>query len=312
MKYGMIATWKMAYEGVLEGTEKLRKGKEVSEAVICTVESVENNPAYRSVGFGGLPNRLGQVELDAAYMNGENLSFGAVMAVKNIKNPIRVARHLSQFQRNNLLAGAGAEAFAAVYGYESTKLLTKESRQRWKDKVEAGFMAEKIEAYDGHDTVCVIGLDNRGRMGNGVSTSGLFMKQPGRVGDSPVIGSGFYCDSRVGAASATGVGEDIMKGCLSYQIVSLIKAGVNCQAACENVLFEHEADLKGRGIQPGSMSVIAMDKNGNFGGATTQKEFPFVVSREEMEATIFVAQNDGKVHRVIKATKEWKDNYLGD
>jgi isoaspartyl peptidase/L-asparaginase-like protein (Ntn-hydrolase superfamily) len=312
MKYGMIATWKMAYEGVLEGTEKLRKGKEVSEAVLCVVESVENNPAYRSVGFGGLPNREGEVELDSAYMNGENLSFGAVMAVKNIKNPIRLAQHLSGYKRNNVLAGEGAERFATWHGYDFATMLTSESRERWEKKIEEDYLAEETKAYDGHDTVCVIGLDNQGRMGNGVSTSGLFMKHPGRVGDSPVIGSGFYCDSRVGAASATGVGEDIMKGCLSFQIVSLIKAGENCQAACEKALFEHEVDLKGRGIQPGSMSVIAMDRHGDFGGATTQKEFPFVVSREEMEPTLFVAQNDGKNHRVIKATKDWKDNYLGD
>ena len=312
MKYGMIATWKMAYEGVVEGSEKLRNGKEVSEAVICAIESVENNPAYRSVGFGGLPNRVGEVELDAAYMDGERLCFGAVMAVKNIKNPIRVARHLSGYQRNNILAGGGAESFAATHGYESANMLTHESQQRWEKKIGEGYIPEEIEAYGGHDTVCIIGLDDQGRMGNGVSTSGLFMKHPGRVGDSPVIGSGFYCDSRVGAASATGVGEDIMKGCLSFRIVSLIKAGGNCQAVCEKALFEHEADLKARGSKPGSMSVIAMDKDGNFGGATTQKEFPFVVSSEEMEPTIFVAQNDGKVHRVIKATQDWKDNYLGD
>ena len=312
MKYGMIATWKMAYEGVVEGSEKLRNGKEVSEAIICAIESVENNPAYRSVGFGGLPNRVGEVELDAAYMDGERLCFGAVMAVKNIKNPIRVARHLSGYQRNNILAGAGAESFAATHGYESSNMLTPEAQQQWEKEIEAGNRQEEIETYGGHDTVCMIGLDDQGRMGNGVSTSGLFMKRPGRVGDSPVIGSGFYCDSRVGAASATGVGEDIMKGCLSFQIVSLIKAGGNCQAACEKALFDHEAELKGRGIQPGSMSVIAMDKDGHFGGATTQKEFPFVVSSEEMEATIFVAQNDGKVHRVIKATEKWKDNYVGD
>jgi isoaspartyl peptidase/L-asparaginase-like protein (Ntn-hydrolase superfamily) len=312
MKYGMIATWKMAYEGVVAGTEKLQNGKEVSMAVVCAIESVENNPAYRSVGYGGLPNRVGEVEMDAAYMDGESLRFGAVMAVKNIKNPIRLARHLSEYQRNNILAGAGAENFAAIHGYEFANMLTDESQERWKKEIEAGEIVDNIEAYDGHDTVCIIGLDDQGRMGNGVSTSGLFMKRPGRVGDSPVIGSGFYCDSRVGAASATGVGEDIMKGCLSFRIVSLIKAGEDCQSACEKALFDHEADLKGRGIQPGSMSVIAMDKNGNFGGATTQKEFPFVVSGEEMEPTIFVAQNDGKVHRVIKATQSWKDNYVGD
>ena len=312
MKYGMIATWKMAYDGVCKGTEKLRQGGEVSDALVRAIEEVENNPAYRSVGYGGLPNRLGEVELDAAYMDGNSLKFGAVMAVRNVKNPIRVARHLSAFQRNNVLAGAGAESFATTHGYEYVNMLTKESKGRWRDKLEEGYEAEQMEAYGGHDTVCMIGVDGEGKMGNGVSTSGLFMKHPGRVGDSPIIGSGFYCDSLIGGASATGVGEDIMKGCLSFQIVSLLKMGINCQDACEKALFDHQEALIARGIQPGSMSVIAMDKEGNFGGATTKKEFPFVVSRSDLQPTIYVARNDGQTHTVEVATEEWMKTYIGD
>ncbi len=312
MKYSMIATWKMAYEGVCKGNEMLRQGKEVSDAVVRAIEDVENNPDYRSVGYGGLPNRLGEVELDAAYMDGDSLRFGAVMAVKQLKNPIKLAQDLSGLDRNNVLAGPGAEQYARVHGYESADLLTDESKQKWQERIEVGNEEKKTEAYDGHDTVCVIGLDACGSMGNGVSTSGLFMKHPGRVGDSPVIGSGFYCDSQTGAASATGLGEDIMKGCLSFQIVSLLKSGMDCQSACERVLFQHVQTLHARGLAPGSMSVIAMGKDGDFGGATTLGEFPFVVSREDMKPTIYVARYNGKVHTVEKATKEWIKAYRGD
>lgn len=312
MKYGMIATWKMAYDGVCKGSEKLRQGAEVSDAVVRAIEAVENNPAYRSVGCGGLPNRLGEVELDAAYMDGDSLRFGAVMAVKHLKNPIKLAQDLSGLDRNNVLAGSGAEQYAREHGHESADLLTEESKRKWQDRIKAGNEEKKTEAYDGHDTVCVIGLDACGSMGNGVSTSGLFMKHPGRVGDSPVIGSGFYCDSQMGAASATGLGEDIMKGCLSFQIVSLLKSGMDCQTACEKALFQHVKTLHARGLAPGSMSVIAMDNKGDFGGATTLGEFPFVVSREDMKPTIYVARYDGEVHTVEKATKEWIEAYRGD
>lgn len=312
MKHGMIATWKMAYDGVLKGSKLLRSGFKAADAVACAIEEVENNPAYRSVGYGGLPNLLGEVELDAAYMDGDSLRFGAVMAVKHLKNPIKLAVHLSELERNNVLAGIGAENYATVCGHESTNLLTDASRQKWRERIESGYDAETTKAYDGHDTVCVIGLDSQGTMGSGVSTSGLFMKHPGRVGDSPIIGSGFYCDSQTGAASATGMGEDIMKGCLSFQIVSLLKQGMGCQKACEQSLFDHLKTLRARGIEPGSMSVIAMDKDGNFGGATTLSEFPFVVSLEGMKPTIFVARYDGSVHVVEKATKEWIETYKGD
>jgi len=312
MKYGMIATWKMAYDGVCKGCEKLRQGAEVSDAIVRAIEDVENNPAYRSVGYGGLPNRFGEVELDAAYMNGDSLRFGAVMAVKHLKNPIKLAQDLSRLDRNNVLAGSGAEQYAKAHGYESVNLLTDEAKKKWQERIKEGNKEKKTEAYDGHDTVCVIGLDACGSMGNGVSTSGLFMKHPGRVGDSPVIGSGFYCDSQTGAASATGLGEDIMKGCLAFQIVTLMKSGMDCQTACEKALFQHVQTLHARGLAPGSMSVITMDKEGDFGGATTLGEFPFVVSREDMKPTIYVARYDGKVHTVEKATKAWIEAYKGD
>lgn len=312
MRICMIATWKMAYDGVVKGSKLLQEGASVSDAVVCAIEDVENNPTYRSVGYGGLPNQLGQVELDAAYMDGDSLKFGAVMAVKHVKNPIKLAERLSKLKRNNVLAGPGAEKYAEIQGYESVKMLTDESRQKWQEEIDAGFDAETLEAYEGHDTVCVIGLDSQGRMSNGVSTSGLFMKHPGRIGDSPIIGSGFYCDSQIGAASATGLGEDIMKGCLSFQIVSFIKSGMDCQTACEKALFEHVETLHARGLKPGSMSVIAMDKAGNFGGATTLEEFPFVVGQENMKPMIYVARYDGKIHTVEEATKEWLDSYQGD
>ena len=153
-----------------------------------------------------------------------------------------------------------------------------------------------MDAYNEHDTVCVLALDECGSMVAGTSTSGLFMKQPGRVGDSPIIGSGFYCDARYGAAAATGLGEDIMRGCLSYEIVSLMRSGLSAQKACEQAvktLSERKIQL---GEDAGSISVIALSPNGETGAATTLPVFPFVCGKDG-ETVIYAARpgDDGMI-----------------
>lgn len=312
MKYAMIATWKMAFEGVEIGKKILAEKGEASTALEKAICCVEDNPAFTSVGYGGLPNINGEVELDAAYMNGKDLSFGAICSVKNIKNPIKVAQSLSVRNRNCYLSSLGAEEYAHINGFEFTNMLTPESATRWQQKRLENYESEKIEAYGGHDTMCMIALDQDANMGVGVSTSGLFMKQAGRVGDSPVIGSGFYCDNHVGGAAATGVGEDIMKGCLSIDVISRMKNGASAQQACEEALTAHYERLTSDIYQTGSMSLVALDRDGNFGAATTKKEFPFVVTNEHEEATIFVCKNNHLTMDIVKADEAWLNEYIGD
>lgn len=210
----MISTWKMSLLGMKRAAPLLKRNVPVHEAILMAVKTVEDDPAISSVGYGGLPNLNGEVELDAAYMNGDTLGFGGVMSVKNIKNPIEVAFDLSHYQRNCLLSDIGATRYAQSKGFAFQNMLSPESKKRY-DQTDKMRDSEMLEAYKEHDTVCVIGMDHRRSMACGVSTSGLFLKMPGRVGDSPIIGSGLYADSEVGCAAATGVGEDIMKGCLS-------------------------------------------------------------------------------------------------
>lgn len=312
MKYAMIATWKMALEGVELGKTILNKNGDVGDALESAICCVEDNPDFTSVGYGGLPNINGEVELDAAYMNGNDLSFGAICAVKNIKNPIKVARSLSVRKRNCYLSSLGAQEYAHVNEFEFTNMLTASSAKRWQQKRLEVYESEKIEAYGGHDTMCMIALDQNANMGVGVSTSGLFMKQAGRVGDSPVIGSGFYCDSEIGGVAATGVGEDIMKGCLSIDTLNRMKQGVPVQEACEAALISHYERLNSNTYQTGSMSLIALDKDGNFGAATTKKEFPFVITNENEEATIYVCKNDNLSMNIVKADEAWLNEYVGD
>lgn len=286
--YAIVGTWKMCCAGVRTAYESLGKGGSARDAIARAIMSVEDNPAYGSVGYGGLPGRDGRVTLDAAYMDGNTLQYGGILSAEGIRNPILAAMLLSERKRNCLLAGPGTTEFALASGLEMRDMRTDASQKRWREAVCAEQAQQ--EAYRGHDTVCVIALDATGGMGVGTSTSGLFMKETGRVGDTPIIGSGFYCDARYGAAAATGLGEDIMRGCLSFDAVSMMRRGAGPQEACDAVLHALYRRMHELGDQDGGISLIAMDPQGAFGAATTIPLFPFAAGREGSGATLFAAR----------------------
>ena len=275
--YAVIGTWKMSFAGVAQAHEQLKQGGNAGDAVQHAIMSVEDEPSYTSVGYGGLPDHDGHVMTDAAYMDGNTLRFGAVMSAENIRNPIRAARALCGRETNCLLAGRGAEQFAVENGLPMRDMRTAEAMKQWREALQQE--NRKMDAYNEHDTVCVLALDQNGSLIAGTSTSGLFLKQPGRVGDSPIIGSGFYADARYGAAAATGLGEDIMRGCLSYEIVSLMRAGMTPQKACEKAVKELSERKIQLGEDAGSISVIALSPSGEYGAATTLPVFPFVCGK---------------------------------
>lgn len=308
----MVSTWKMSYEGMCQANEVLKKTGDIHRAIITVVKSVEDNGEYVSVGYGGLPNFDGEVELDAAYMNGDTLGFGGIISVNQIQNPIEVAYDLSKYKRNCLLAGDGAMRYAQKNGFAFRNMLTEKAKERYKRERTSEVNMELLEAYGGHDTVCVMGKSDSGTIACGVSTSGLFLKLPGRVGDSPIIGSGFYADSEVGSAAATGVGEDIMKGCLSYSIVERIKMGISVQEACDGALQEHIDRMERGKHKAGSISVIAMDKEGNVGASTNKAAFPFVVGDEAGKCQIYIAaRQEGQVC-IFQPDEAWLHKYKGD
>lgn len=309
MKYAMIATWRMAVEGITSSKEILEKGGTAGDAIENAIKMVEDYPFYKSVGYGGLPNEDCEVELDAAYMDGDTLDIGAVAGIKDYKNPISIARKLSKERFNCFLVGAGAEAYAHKEGFERVNMLTDRAKmhyqKRRKETIEKG-----LSPYDGHDTVGMIALDSEKKMVAGTSTSGLFMKKRGRVGDSPLSGSGFYVDSEVGGASATGLGEDLMKGCISYEIVRLMKEGYHPQEAADKAVEDLNAELKKRRGKAGDLSVVCLNNKGEFGVATNIDGFSFSVVTEDMEPTVYVCKNvDGKTTYEI-ASEEWLDAYL--
>lgn len=307
--YGMIATWRMALEGVQKGNGILKNNGNCQDALEEAVKDVEDFEFYKSVGYGGLPNKEGVVELDASFMDGDTLEFGAVGAVRDYANPVSIARSLMKYDVNNFLVGSGAEQYAKEHGFVRKKMLTERAQIHYENRLKE--LQEEIKPYSGHDTVCMIAIDESGHMASATSTSGLFMKHPGRLGDSPVCGAGFYVDSQVGGASATGLGEDVMKGCVSYEIVRRMKEGMHPQEACETAVYEFDAELKKRRGKAGDMSLIAMNCKGEWGCATNIDGFSFVVTNEKQEPTVYLAKKDenGKMTFEV-ASKEWMDDYM--
>lgn len=307
--WGIIATWRMAVEGIEKASEILENQGSAGDAIETAIKEVEDFPYYKSVGYGGLPNEEMEVELDAAYMDGTTFDIGAVAAIKDFANPICIARRLSKEKVNNLLVGEGAEKFAHKEGFERKNMLTDRAKIHYKNRVKE--VAElEIKPYSGHDTVGMVCLDKQGDMTAATSTSGLFMKKKGRVGDSPISGSGFYVDSEVGGASATGLGEDLMKGCISYEIVRLMKEGKHPQDACEIAVAQLDEQLRKRRGSAGDLSLIAMNHKGEWGVATNIEGFSFAVASEQQEPIVYLTKlvNGKSVHEV--ASQEWLENYM--
>ncbi len=291
MKYAFLSTWQMSYDGIKIAKEMLEKeALPLSDALCAAVRAVEDNPEYHSVGYGAYPNWDGDVQTDAAYMDGTTFRFGGVAGARDLRNPVDVAHRLSANAVNCYLCGDGAEAYARRSGHAMRNLLTDEAKAYWWENRNASALANGLEPYDGHDTVCVIGLMEK-HMAIAASTSGLYMKRPGRIGDTSVIGSGFYCDSQIGGAAATGVGEDIMRGCLSYEIVRRMASGMDPQTACYSALSDHAQRMAQAGNTLGAVSFIALSADGRVGASTTLPEFAFVFADQHHPATVWIAEN---------------------
>lgn len=316
--WGMIATWRMAVEGITKGAQILKEGGGAGDAIETAIRQVEDFPYYKSVGYGGLPNEEMEVEMDAAYMDGNTLDIGAVAAIRDFANPVSIARRLSREKVNSLLVAEGAEKFAHKEGFERKNMLTDRAKAHYRKRVkemsaQAAIQAasQELKPYSGHDTVGMACLDAGGRMTAATSTSGLFMKKKGRVGDSPISGSGFYADSKKGAASATGLGEDLMKGCISYEIVRLMGEGMHPQKACETAVNRLDAELKERRGEAGDLSLIAMNTKGEWGAATNIEGFSFAVVTEETKPTVYLVSRGGDGRCTYEeASKEWMDHYM--
>ncbi len=307
-EWSMIATWRMAGDAVKLGGEILENNGKCQDAVEKGIMQVEDYPFYKSVGYGGLPNEDCEVELDAAFMDGKTLSIGAIAGIKDFKNPVSIARKLSEDRFNIFLVGAGAEAYAHKNGFVRQNMLTERAKKTW-EKRKQEIYEKNLSPYDGHDTVCMIAKDKEGDMAVATSTSGLFMKKRGRVGDSPVSGSGFYVDNEIGGAAATGLGEDIMKGCLSYEVVQRMKNGQSPMEAAQDAVTEFSEKLKKLRGTAGAISVIALNNTGEW-GIGTNVEFTFAaVSCDKYAAVYRAIPDENNVVTIEELSQEAMEEY---
>lgn len=289
--------------GMIAAMQLLRAGGSALDAVELAARITEDDPNDHTVGYGGIPNVLGEVELDASIMDGRTLQTGAVAALRGYGNPIVIARQVLERLPHVLLAGEGAAQFARDIGCRPHLQRTDDAMERWRARfVEYGLdpdaIADTIAAANAltrpHNlqaapppmpenrfgTVNFLALDARGDLASSVSTSGLGWKYPGRVGDSPIVGAGNYCDNRYGSAACTGMGELAIRVSTARSLVLYLKMGMSLREAGEEALH----DLDFLGSEPGRyMNIVALTPDGEYAGFTTVRGKQYIAMTADME-----------------------------
>ena len=269
----VISTWAPNVKANAEAWTILSKGGRALDAVEAGVKIPEADPNDTSVGYGGLPDRDGHVTLDACIMD-EYANIGAVMALEHIMHPISVARLVMEDTPHVQLVGEGALDFAVNKGFEKMNLLTPSSEKAWKEWLKTSQYLPNANLN--HDTIGMVAMDSNGNISGACTTSGMAFKMHGRVGDSPIIGAGLYVDNEVGAATSTGVGEEVVRICGSHLVVEYMRQGISPELACKKAV---ERMIKLRGDKARSLQVgfLALNKKGQFGGWAIQKGFTYAV-----------------------------------
>jgi len=266
-----LSTWAHGKPANECAAEVFKSGGSLLDAIEKGINVPESDPNVTSVGYGGIPNAEGVVELDAAIMDGARHRAGSVCNLHMIKNPISVARLVMEKTRHTTLAGEGAFRFALEMGFEPQTLLTPQSLQKWQEWKADPHHKTFWLSPENHDTIGMVGTDGKGHVVTGCSTSGLAFKIPGRVGDSPLVGCGVYADNNVGAASATGDGDLMTNYCTSISIVHHMMHGASPQDACLELLRHMvKTDPKNRDTE---VAVIAINTRGEIGAASMNSRF---------------------------------------
>jgi N4-(beta-N-acetylglucosaminyl)-L-asparaginase len=281
-----------------KGMDILKKGGDTLDAVVAAVTVVEDDPNDDSVGYGGLPNEEGEVELDASVMHGPTHRAGSVASVRRIKNVSRLAKTVMENTNHVMLVGDGARRYAVAQGFEEMNLLTEHSRKiwlawkaktsfnwrpgidspEWKEHMAALFdgneeeiaYAERVIAHPRTGTIPCMAVDAKGDISATTTTSGLSWKIPGRVGDSPIIGAGCYVDNEVGAAGSTGKGEENIKICGGHTIIEMMRKGMSPEAACLEALgrIAHNYKNDKKKLTTFHIYFYAINKDGAHGAAS--------------------------------------------
>lgn len=273
----VLSTWRFGIEANAAAWEVLKSNGRALDAVEAGVKIPEGNPDERSVGYGGRPDRDGRVTLDACIMD-EFSNIGSVACLEYIKHPISVARLVMEKSPHVMLVGEGALQFALEKGFKKENLLTEESEKEWKDWLKTSEYLPKAN-IENHDTIGMIALDAHGNLSGACTTSGMAFKMHGRVGDSPIIGAGLFVDNEIGAATATGHGEEVIRVVGCHLVVELMRQGKSPQKACEEAVTRIVKQIKNRGKELKDIQVgfIALNKKGEYGSYCVQGGFNFAV-----------------------------------
>lgn len=296
----VISTWDFGKEANTEAWKTLSSGGSALDAVEAGVKIPEADPANHTVGYGGYPDREGHVTLDACIMD-DQYRCGSVMCLEHIKHPIAVARLVMEKTPHVVLVAEGALQFALANGFQKENLLTPESEKAWKEwlkesKYEPVINIENQGNLPGgpynHDTIGMLAIDAKGHMSGACTTSGMAFKMHGRVGDSPIIGAGLYVDNEIGAATSSGVGEEVIRIVGSHLVVELMRQGYAPTAACKEAVerIVRRNPARAKTIQVG---FLAINKKGIYGAYALQKGFTYSVK-------------SGKEEKTVEAQSKWK------
>jgi len=299
----VVSTWAFGATANVGAWEILSKGGRALDAVEAGVKIPEADPTNQTIGLGGLPDRDGHVTLDACIMD-ENYNCGSVMCLENIVHAISVARMVMEKTPHIVLAGDGALQFALANGFKKENLLTPESEKAWKEWLKTSNYKPEMNienrlydkntdpmpgGKDNHDTIGMMAMDANGNLSGACTTSGLAYKMHGRVGDSPIIGAGLYVDNEIGAATSTGVGEEVIRIVGSHLVVELMRNGKSPEDACREAVerIVQRNPEKTKDIQVG---FIALNKNGEYGGFSLQPGFVYSVNSKTV-TNVFPAKS---------------------
>lgn len=286
----VISTWDFGKAANAGAWEILNKQGRALDAVEAGVKIPEADPTNHSVGYGGLPDRDGNVTLDACIMD-EKSNCGSVMCLEHIVHPISVARLVMEKTPHVVLAGSGALEFALANGFRKENLLTPESEKIWKEWLQSSKYEPLINIENkkyspggpqNHDTIGMLALDSSGNLSGACTTSGMAFKMHGRVGDSPIIGAGLFVDNEIGSATSTGVGEEVIRIVGSHLVVEFMRQGLTpgeaCKKAVERIVSRDPA--KAKTLQVG---FLALRKDGTHGAFCIQKGFTYAVRSATIE-----------------------------
>lgn len=293
----VISTWDFGRAANAEAWKVLSTSGAVLDAVESGVRVPEADPDNHTVGLGGFPDRDGKVTLDACIMDG-NLHCGSVAFLEHIVHPISVARLVMEKTPHIMLVGEGALQFALANGFQKENLLTPASEKAWKEWLKTSEYKPVINIENqktdvrqlpggpfNHDTIGMLAIDAAGRMGGACTTSGAAWKLHGRVGDSPIIGAGLYVDGEAGAATSSGLGEEVIRTCGSHAVVEMMRHGAKPEEACKKVV-ERMVKRNAQRAKDLQVGFLALDRRGRYGAWAIHKGFTYSVKSAGTETVL--------------------------